>query len=159
MKINLQTASHRAFQVGVFLKGFDGVLDIVGGAALLLTTQPAIQRAVAFLTHEELIEDPHDFLANLLVRVAQHLSIHTQHFAGLYLLGHGIVKVGLAIGLLRGLLWSYPAALLFLTAFVFYQVYRVIHTFSITLSVLTAFDVAIALLILREWQHAKNRYA
>ncbi len=112
VKLIMQRLWHRAFQVGIVLKGFDGALqlEVAGGTALLLATQ----RAVALLIHEDLIEDPHDFLANLLVQTVQHLSIGTQHFAGVYLVGHGIIKIGLAIGLLRGLLWSYPLALLFL---------------------------------------------
>lgn len=153
----MQRLWHQAFQVGIVLKGFDGALEVAGGTALLLTTQAAIQRSIAFLTHGELLEDPHDFLANLLVQAAQHLSIGTQHFAGVYLVGHGIIKIALAIGLLRGLLWSYPLALLFLSAFIIYQLYRLGHTHSITLSLFTAFDFAIVLLIWREWQRAKTR--
>jgi uncharacterized membrane protein len=157
MKPISQRLYHRAFQIGVVLKGFDGALEIAGGAALLLTTHPAIHRIVALLTRQELVEDPHDFLANLLVQAVQHVSISTQYFAGVYLLGHGLIKIGLAVGLLRGWLWSYPAALLFLTTFVIYQMYRLFHTHSVILCLFTVFDVAIALLIWREWQHAKNR--
>jgi uncharacterized membrane protein len=156
MKLNLEVLSHRAFDVGVILKGIDGVVEFAGGTALLLTSQPAIRHAVSFLTHAELIEDPHDFLANLLVHLSQHLSIHSQHFAGFYLLGHGVIKVGLAIGLLRGALWSYPAALVFLSAFIFYQLYRITHTHSIVLSLVTVFDLIIVGLIWHEWQRMKK---
>lgn len=159
MKTTSQRLYHRAFQIGIVLKGFDGALETAGGTALLLTTRPAIQRIVALLTRHELVEDPHDLLANLLVRAAHHLSIGTQHFAGVYLLGHGVIKISLAVGLLRGWFWSYPAALLFLATFIVYQLYRLLHTHSITLSLFTVFDVAIVLLIWREWHYAKNRSA
>jgi uncharacterized membrane protein len=159
MKFNLQTLWHRAFDIGVILKGVDGLLEFIGGTALLVTSQPAIRHVVTFLTHEELIEDPHDFFANLLVRLSQHLSIHTQHFAGFYLLGHGLIKIGLAIGLLRGALWSYPAALAFLTAFVFYQLYRITCSHSILLSLITVFDLIIIGLIWNEWRNVKGRVA
>lgn len=153
MKLNFKALSRRAFQFGVILKGFDGILELSGGVALLFTSQPVIRRLVGFLTHEELIEDPHDFFANLLVHLSQQLSVQTEHFAGIYLLGHGVIKTGLAIGLLRGVSWSYPAALLFLMAFIFYQLYRISHTHSITLSLLTAFDLVIVGLIWREWTY------
>jgi uncharacterized membrane protein len=156
MKLNLEVLSHRAFDIGVILKGFDGILEFGGGTALLLTSQPAIRHAISFLTHEELIEDPHDFLANLLVHMSHNLSIHSQHFAGFYLLGHGAIKVGLAIGLLRGVLWSYPAALLFLTAFISYQLYRITYTHSVVLSLVTLFDLIIVGLIWHEWQRLKK---
>jgi uncharacterized membrane protein len=155
MKLNLEVLSHRAFDIGVVLKGFDGILEVGGGAALLLTSQPFIRHAVTFLTHEELIEDPHDFLANLLVQLSQHLSIHSQHFAGIYLLGHGVIKAALAVGLLRGALWSYPAALIFLAAFIVYQIYRVTYTHSIVLSLVTIFDLIVVTLIWHEWRRVK----
>jgi uncharacterized membrane protein len=158
MKLTTQRLWHQAFQVGIVPKGFDGALE-VAGFALLLTTQPTIQRVVALLTGEELIEDPHDFLANLLVQTAQNSSIGTQHFAGVYLAGHGIIKIGLAIGLLRGLLWSHPLALLFLSAFIVYQLCRLLHTHSITLSLLSAFDFVIVLLIWHDWQQARTTEA
>ena len=159
MKLNLRVPWHRAFQTGIVLKGLDGILELSGGLGLIFTSQPAIRRLVAFLTHDELIEDPHDFVANLLVRLTQHLSIQTQHFAGIYLLGHGVIKVGLAVGLLRGVSWSYPAALLFLTAFVAYQLYRIVYSHSPTLSFVTAFDLTIVALIWHEWRRRKERFA
>jgi len=45
----------------------------------------------------ELLEDPKDLAANTLLHAAQQLSVNAQIFAGVYLLVHGIVKVGLVI--------------------------------------------------------------
>lgn len=143
---------HRAFDVGILLKGLDGLLECIGGLALLLTTRREILAAVGWLTRAELIEDPGDFVATHLAHLAQQLSLGTQHFAGFYLLGHGVIKLGLVIGLLRGARWSYPAAVVFLTAFIGYQGYRLAHTPSLALSLLTALDIAVVLLIIREWR-------
>lgn len=148
---------HRAYQIGIILKGVDGVLEIAAGMALLLTTQPAIQHVIALLTREELVEDPRDLLANYLMRMARHLSIGMQHFASIYLLVHGIVKAGLVICLLRGWHWAYPVALLLLTAFIFYQVYRLTQTPSLPLYFLTALDVVIVVLVWREWRWRPTR--
>jgi uncharacterized membrane protein len=159
MKFNLQTLWHRAFSIGVILKGIDGILELAGGIALLVTSRPFIRHTVTFLTHEELIEDPHDFFANLLVHLSQHLSIHSQHFAGIYLLGHGVIKTGLAVGLLRGALWSYPAALIFLAAFIVYQVYRITYSHSIILLLVTVFDLIVLTLVWHEWRRVRKRVA
>ena len=155
LRRKLARLSHRAFQVGVILKGVDGVLELLGGAALLLTTQATIQRAVSLLTNEELAEDPRDYLANHVVRMAQQLSLSTQHFAAIYLFAHGAIKIALVVGLLRGWRWSYPAALLVLTDFIGYQLYRLAHLPSLGLSVLTALDLAVVILIWHEWRHAR----
>ena len=71
-----------------------------------MTTHMTIQRLVGILTREKLIEDPNDFVANLVVGTAHRLSIHARGFAAIYLLAHGLIKLGLAIGLLRGVLWE-----------------------------------------------------
>lgn len=152
MKRDWSVIYHRAFDIGVLLKGFDGLLELIGGVALLLTNQSAIRSAVAWLTHKELIEDPGDVVANHLVHIAQQLSMDTEHFAGVYLLAHGVIKIGLVAGLLRGFRWSYPAAVAVLTTFIGYQCYRLLHTPSISLGLLTALDVAVVLLIVREWR-------
>jgi uncharacterized membrane protein len=144
--------THRAFQIGILLKGLDGLLELAGGGALLLTSQQAIRDAVAWLTRKELLEDPGDFVANHLSHLAVHLSIGTQHFAAAYLIVHGVVKLGLVIGLLRDVRGSYPAALAVLTAFIAYQCYRLAHQPSASLLLLTVIDVAVVLLIAREWR-------
>lgn len=144
--------SHRAFEVGILLKGLDGLLELLGGCALLLTNQHAIRRAVAWLTRTELLEDPHDFVANHLIVLARHLSIGTQHFASAYLIAHGTIKLGLVIGLLRGVRGAYPVALMVLTAFIGYQCYRLAHGSSAALLLFTAIDIVVVLLIARGWR-------
>lgn len=155
MKRNQQILWHRLFQAGVFVKALDGILEIIGGAALLITTRAMIQDFVRILTHDELIEDPHDFIANMFVHMSHRFSVQAQYFAAAYLLAHGAIKVGLAVGLLRDVLWVYPTALFFLAIFVFYQLDRIGYTHSITLSVLTAFDLAVIVLVWHEWRRVR----
>lgn len=156
MKIHWEALSHRAFQVSIVLKGLDGLLELAGGLALLLMSQPTIRAIVGWLTREELVEDPDDFFANHLVHMAQYLSLGTKHFAGIYLVAHGIVKMGLVGGLLRGLRWSYPAALVFLTVFIGYQIDRLVRLPSLVLFALTAIDVVVIGLIWHEWQRHRQ---
>lgn len=156
MKFNTKNWWRHAYRVGIALKGIDGMLEMAGGATLFLVSQPTILRMVAFMTQGELAEDPGDFIANHAVHLARNLSVSTRHFAALYLLVHGAIKVGLVAGLLRGLRGSYPVALLFLTAFIGYQIDRLVHVPSLALMALTIIDVAIVILIAREWQRVKG---
>jgi uncharacterized membrane protein len=87
------------------------------------------------------------------------LSTGTQHFASAYLLVHGAIKVGLVAGLLRGWRAAYPTALLVLTAFIGYQCWRLFRYHSLALGVFTAIDIAIVLLIWREWRSVRHRSA
>ena len=79
-------------------------------------------------------------------------SLASQEFYAFYLLGHGLIKLLLVIGLLRGKLWSYPASLAALGAFMAYQMYRYSYTHSPGLLVLTVFDAAVMWLIWQEWR-------
>lgn len=156
MKYRWQKLYHRAFDVGIALKGLDGAFEAIAGITLLLSSQPALLAAAHWLTRQELIDDPDNFLANHLLHSAQKLSIGSWHFAGAYLLGHGIVKLGLVLGLWRGARWAYPTAIAFLTAFIAYQCYRWTRHASIFLALLTVLDVVIVLLIVIEWRRRRE---
>lgn len=143
---------HQLFEVGVWLKGAHALIECAGGILLYLVTTQTIASWVNMLTQEELIEDPNDFIASHLSRMAAGFSIASKEFYAFYLLSHGLIKLLLVIGLLRGKLWSYPASLVALGAFMAYQMYRYSYTHSPGLLVLTVFDVAVMWLIWHEWR-------
>jgi uncharacterized membrane protein len=148
----LDRLTHRTFKAGMIFKGLDGGLELIGAACLLVTTRPEIRRAVAWLTREELAEDPTDLIATHAVNMARHLTAGTQHFAAAYLLVHGAIKLTLVVCLLRGLRWMFPVALTVLSAFVGYQIYRWAHGPSWPLGLFTVLDVMVIALIFREWR-------
>ncbi len=143
---------HRLFQAAMVVKGLDGVLE-VAGAVLLLTFGPGgVTGAVRFLTQNELAEDPHDWLAGLLVRHTQDVAAGTVHFAAAYLFFHGLIKLWLVGGLLRERRWVFPVALVLMALFVVYQVVRLTHHPGGGLLFLTVLDVAIIGLVWWEWR-------
>ncbi len=50
MKPRWQLLPHRAFDVGIVLKGLDGLLEAVAGGVFLLTTHPAVLGIAHWLT-------------------------------------------------------------------------------------------------------------
>ncbi|GLS20900.1 hypothetical protein GCM10007874_39170 [Labrys miyagiensis] len=150
---------HHAFLVSVFLKGAHALIECIGGLALALISTETIARLVRALTQDELSENPHDFLASHLQAWAQGFSLQSKHFYAFYLLSHGLVKVFLVIGLLRGKAWSYPASLVVLGLFILYQLYRYSYTGSIGLLVLTAFDVVVMAMIWWEYRLVRHKLA
>lgn len=144
---------HKAFEVGIFLKGADGVLELLGGLLLLLYARPTqIARILTALTQHELSEDPHDVIANFLVHSAARLSEQAVFFGALYLLIHGVVKIFLVVALWRDRLWAYPVAIAFFLAFAAYQTYRYSYSHAPWLLVLTLLDIAITWLTLQEYR-------
>ncbi|MER9054912.1 DUF2127 domain-containing protein [Mesorhizobium sp. M0213] len=143
---------HQIFEVSVWLKGAHALIECLGGVLLYLVTTDTIASWVNAFTQEELIEDPNDFIAGYLSQMAGHFSVASKEFYAFYLLSHGLIKLLLVVGLLRGKLWSYPASLVALGAFMVYQVYRYSYTHSPGLLVLTVFDAVVMVLIWHEWR-------
>lgn len=142
---------HKLFQLSVLLKGGHAILECLSGVALALFSTATIISFVNTLTQDELVENPHDFIATHLLAMAHSFSVQTKNFYAFYLLSHGVVKLFLVIGLLRNKLWSYPASLVALAGFVAYQIYRFSYTHGLGLIVLTVFDLFIMVLIWHEY--------
>lgn len=147
---------HLLFRLGAIGKVVDGVLEIIGGVALLFVNPGQITGIVGALTQHELSRDPHDLVAGMLVRASQQVSSGTELFAALFLLWHGVVKVGLMLGLLRNRMWAYPAAIAAFAAFLGYQLYRYTHTRSGWLVLLSILDVGVIVLTWLEYQRVRR---
>jgi len=145
----------RLFEIGIILKGLDGILETIGGLLLLAVSPATLNGLTSRLPQHELSEDPHDFIANHLLRYAHGLTGSAVTFAAVYLLLRGITKILLVIALLRNQMWAYPWMIAFLLIFIGYQLYRIALSFSIGLSALTAFDAFVVWLTWREWDKQK----
>ncbi len=132
------------------------MLECIGGLLFVFMSTATIARVVNAVTQEELIEDPHDFVANRLLQIAGNLSVSTEHFYAFYLLSHGLVKTLLVVGLLKNELWAYPVSLVVLALFVLYQLYRFSYTHGLGLIALTAFDVIVVGLIWHEYRFMRR---
>lgn len=149
----------KAFRIGLYLKGLDGLLETIAGLALLFTSTGQINSLVERLTHGEMSSDPHDFIANHLVTSAHHLTGSSLLFASAYLLSHGLVKLVLVEEVLRNRLWAYPGLIIVTSLFVVYQVYRMVADgLTFGLMFLTVFDLIIIYLTVKEYKRHKTRH-
>ena len=146
---------HRLFEVGIWIKGIDGLLETAGGVLLLTVSLRALNSYVIALTEDEIQEDSGDLIANALRHAAEHLTEGSKLTAGAYLVGNGIVKIFLATCILRGKLWCYPVAIVIMTIFILLQCVRLGFHFSWPMFCATIIDVAIVLLIWREYRRLK----
>jgi uncharacterized membrane protein len=148
---------HALFRVSLWLKGAFALAEILAGVAAFFVSKPFLLNFVLWITKSELNEDPHDFGANLMLHSVRHLSAGTQRFAGVYLLGHGAIKLWLIIGLLRERLWYFPTALALFALFIVYQLYRYAFTHSIWLLAVTTLDLIVIALTWHEWRYLRTR--
>jgi uncharacterized membrane protein len=141
-----------AFDIGIFLKGFNGVIEVLGGLLLLFVQPETLSRLITSFTQYELSEDEHDIVASFL---AQYFSA-TQVFAGIYLFVHGMIKVFLVESLLRKRLWAYPLAMLFFFLFIIYQLYRYYLNGSMGMILLSILDLIVIALTWLEYRRLKK---
>lgn len=127
-----------AFDVGVILKGINGILETIGGFFLLFLSTAHLTTIANFF---------------MLSRALQGLIGPSKFLGALYLITHGIVKIVLVVSLLRNRLWAYPAAILVFTLFAFYQLYYLLQGYSFWLVALTILDVIVIFLTWHEWKY------
>jgi len=112
----------KVFEVGILLKGLDGLLEIAGGVLLLLIKPQYLNQLASTLTQHELSEDPHDFLSSYILHSTQNLAAGSLVFAALYLLSHGIVKIVLVWEILHNRFWAYLGLIYLTIGFMVYQI-------------------------------------
>jgi len=149
----------QSFRFSLTVKGLHALLEMILGIAILEVTPQAMNRFALTLLNPELSEDPGDFVAAHLLRTLQQFAAGGKHFASLYLLSHGLVKIVLVVALFRNKLWAYPTMIATLSAFVFYQGYRFVLTHSLFMIFLTLFDLVVIVLTWLEYGKQKSSVA
>lgn len=151
-----ETSIRLAFRVSLVLKAAFAVAEILAGVGTYFVTQQFVFKVVERITRRELLEDPRDFIANLLFQSAQHFSVSTRNFTAAYLLSHGAIKLWLISGLLRERLGYYPVAIAIFALFIVYQLYRFTLTHSLWLVLITALDVVVIGLTWHEYRYLRS---
>ena len=147
------TILDKVFEGGILIKGISGALEFLGGALLFFFSPAAIHNFIVFITHRELLTDPHDKIANLLLVLTQHIGDGGRTFLIVYLWIHATIKLIAVIGIMKNQLWAYPFSLITLGLLMLYQVYSIVFvSLSIGMILLTVFDVFILWLIMREYK-------
>ena len=146
---------YQAFRFTLVIKAADAILELMIAGLLAVLDTRVLDNAGVRLVAKELVKHPEDRLANWIAKWAEGFSIDAKTFAVLYLAGHGIIKLGLVIGLWRNQTWAYPVSLVAFGAFIVYQAYRFTFTHSPFLIVLTVFDLVVIVLVWHEWRRRK----
>ncbi|MGW2091058.1 DUF2127 domain-containing protein [Promicromonospora sukumoe] len=145
-----------AFVLGVLVKGLDGLVELVAGTALLVLHQDRILALTRAAVAEELREDPHDLVANLLLHQAAGLDHGAAVAGGLFLLLHGVVKVGVVAALLAGSRRVYPWAVGALSVLLAVQLVQLVLSPGIGVVALVVLDALILALTWHEWRVGRS---
>lgn len=146
---------HRLFVLSVGLKGFYALAEVASGVALYLVAHATIIDFLSRFTTDP-VQEPNDWVGAYMMAFARAFSVQSQHFYAFYLVTHGILKLGVVIGLLREKLWAYPACFVVFTAFIAYQLYRYSYTHDMGLILLSILDAFVILLAVHEYRLLKR---
>ena len=147
-----KSLAHSAYLVTIAIKGFDGALETLAGLLIWITGPQLLYRWAVRLTAPELGGN-HEDVALAIRHGAMHLAITGTGFIVFYLLVHGMLKLGIAIALLRGKgRWIFPVSALVLTGFILFMVEKLTHQWSDWLCGFAAFDALTLALVINEWR-------
>ena len=156
MAFKATTRFDKVFEFGIILKGLDGLLEVAGGLLLLFISPEFVNHLAVRLTHNELSEDPHDWLATHVLHSTHGLVNGGLQFAAIYLLAHGVSKIVLVWEILHDRLWAYLGLIWLTIGFMIYQIYRIAYAPSISLILLTVFDAVIVYLTAVEYRKRRR---
>lgn len=147
---------HRAYQLAIAIKGLDGALEIVlGGIVAVLGAQRFSALLTAWST-PGVGGTPEGHAMRFVRHSANGLAHASTLFVIVYLLVHGLIKLGIAVNLLRGKVWMYPVATVLLAGFVAFMSYRLTTHFSGWLLTFAIFDAVTLALVINEWKSPRT---
>lgn len=150
---------HNLFIVSILLKGVFAVLEVLAGLVLLIASPGQFTQFIHFMFHNRLVADPNDPFATYVLHQLQDFDMTRHSFVNIYLMLHGLVKVGIVAGLYSERLMAFPIGLTVLGIFITYEFERFVATHSLVLLALSLLDAFIMVLAWREYQALKNRRA
>ncbi|TSC86487.1 MAG: membrane protein [Parcubacteria group bacterium Gr01-1014_8] len=143
---------HRFFEVAVILKGLHAIAELIGAVIIFFTSGATLSALAISVVSKELVEDPNDVLANVLLSNVSHVTQAGKEFAALYLFISALINLILASGLLMHKKIMFPIASVLLALFALFQLYLYTQTHSLWLIALSAYDCAIIVLVYLEYR-------
>jgi uncharacterized membrane protein len=146
----------RLFRLAVAIKGLDGLVELVAAIVLLAVPAAFVQEVVEGVLARDLLGPPDGSLARHFVAGTAEFASGNRTFAVLYLGLHGVLKLAMVVALLRKWVRAYPLVIAVLALFVAYELYRAFHTGSVVLPILAAIDIAIIVMVIREYRSLRT---
>lgn len=147
-----------AYKIGVGIKGFDGLVELGAGVALLVSPQ-LVHRVLGSVAGELGEHHAHvfTFIAQYVARVDGELARSGLAFLIIFLMTHGLIKLGLVYCLLKKLTRAYPVALAILGVFLVYQLYVFVINPTIGMAIFTILDAVIIWLVWGEYRDLQSK--
>lgn len=150
------STEHRIFIATILAKALLAVVQISTAAALQLGVAAKLPPLLRWLVEKELSEDPKDFVAARVLSWLGNAPPADLTFYKIYFLSHGLLHLVVVAAILRGARWASHAAILVLGGFFAYQMWEWFAVGGRMLLVLSAIDLAVIFLTLRDEQRKRR---
>jgi uncharacterized membrane protein len=157
-ELHTEKTVYELFKWSVIAKGIISLGEVFTGLALLVIPKAIIVTLVQGLGVWLSAHTDSAIAAKVVGELAK-FGNGTALFVAFYLLSRGLIKCFLIWGLLKNLLWAYPASLFVLGMFVLYQLYEILTAGSVFVIAITMFDLVVMYFIWREWRIVTRRPA
>jgi uncharacterized membrane protein len=151
------TTTDRLLRAALFVKGLDGAVELLAGVALLVVGSRGLDGLTRAVVGHHLLGSPNGALAERFAAGEAALAGGDRTFAVVYLVLHGLVKLGLVVALLREVPAAYPVAVGVLGVFCASEAYLAVDRGSGSMGVAAALDLALVVLVLREYRRLRSR--
>lgn len=157
MKDSLKNDLHWLFEAGAIIKALDGIAEFTLGLFFFFASAPTVNGLIYSLTGDELTEQPRDWIVQILFHSWAGFSASAQIFWAIIFLGNGIIKSLLVLALFKEKFNAYPYIALAFSLLAGYQIYHIIGSPSLILSLLTVFDIIFIVLIILEYRFQRTK--
>lgn len=145
---------HRAYLAVIAIKGFDGAVETLAGLTVLIVGKTQLYNLALAFTAPEIDGQPISHTGHMIRHGAEGLMQASATFLIVYLLAHGIIKLGIAVALIRERsTWIFPVAVVVLAGFVAFMGYKLALHWSLWLLGFAIFDAVTIALVLNEWRN------
>ena len=152
-----ETYWHQLFEAGVFFKALNSTWETLTGIFLLTALRNWFTHTFIYVGVSEFLGSRDDFPFTYAQNHLMHVPPSSRVFIGVYLLFHGLMNAFLSYNLYRDRLWAFPVSMSFTSAFFIYQVYRLAHTHSPLLLVISILDIAFIVLTWHEYKRQEKK--
>jgi uncharacterized membrane protein len=158
MDFQRRTLFHRAYQAAIAIKGLDGAVEFVAGLIIALVGSQRVYHFAIWATAPEIARHPDSHAVHAIRHGAYNFAQHSHKFAIIYLLAHGLLKIGLVVNLFIEHMWIFPTSAVVLLGFITFMAVKLVAHWSPWLFAFALFDTVTLVLVLNEWRvRAKAR--
>lgn len=143
---------HLAYLAAITIKGLDGLVEFVAGLFIALVGSQQVYEFAIWATAPEIARHPESHAVHAIRHGAYGLAHSSPKFAVVYLLAHGVLKIGLFVNLLIEHMWIFPASVVVLLGFIGFMGLKLIAHWSPWLFAFALFDTVTLALVLNEWR-------